>query len=80
MASERDGGSMYMSRSQSNLTQLMTVCTRVGMGMGEGWERGKNGGRGKEGEREGNREGQMMVIVIAMKLHTETQSTVSDTT
>lgn len=71
---------MYKSRSQSNLTQLMTVCTRVGMGMGDGWERGKNRGRGKEGERKGNREGQMMVSVTAMKLHIETQSAVSDNT
>ena len=48
-ASERDGGSMYKSRSQSNLTQLMTVCTRAGMGIGDGWERGGGGG-GTEGE------------------------------
>lgn len=53
-ASERDGGSMYKSRSQSNLTQLMTVCTRAGMGIGDGWERG--GGGGEQREREGGKE------------------------
>ena len=37
MASERDGGSTYSRRSHNNFTQLITVCTRAGMGIGDGW-------------------------------------------
>ena len=48
MASERDGVSTYNSRSQSSFTQLITVCTSAGIGMGDGW----GVVEGREGERE----------------------------